>query len=149
MKICSSNFAFTLLKYDGCFILEYRFRHCSCCAVCFLFRHCTALAWVDYPSHAWTIFFIIPVPFEVLNWNFGSGNLGTFFGQKLTLKLQCMRQTLQTNYFALLNNFLISEVRDILGLSKLSKYVSLTKQVDWWCFLIFQIDANHVIKSVT
>ena len=46
-----------------------------------------------------------------------------FFGKNSNLKLLRMLQTLQNNYFLLKNNFLISQVRDILGPSKLSKYV--------------------------
>ena len=52
--------------------------------------------------------------------------LQTFFGQNPTLKLLRIRQT-QNDYFPLQNNFLISQVGDILGpskLSKLSMYVS-------------------------
>ena len=83
-------------------------------------------AWGGSLTHV-NNFFMIPGPFEALNWNFGSVNKiksQAFFRQNPTLKLLRIRQILQNYYILLQNNFLISQVRNILGPSKLSKFVS-------------------------
>ena len=47
------------------------------------------------------------------------------------MKTIVIMKTLQTNYFALENNFLISQIGYIFWPLKHPKYVSLAKQVDW------------------
>ena len=55
-------------------------------------------------THPCGQFFITPVPFAVLKWNFGPVNKITFgncLGHNPALKILRMRQTLRINYFTL------------------------------------------------
>ena len=104
----------------------------------------------------WTKFFMIPEPFDLLKWNFGSVKkilLGTVSSQNHTSLQHLLipkwlilkhSQTSQVNFLIFYVNFIRSQIRNMTRPWNFLKHVSLTKEVDWWHHFQFMTTPSKI-----